>query len=319
MDGNAVVSILCNTYNHRLYVRDALEGFVKQKTNFPFEVLVHDDASTDGTADIIRLYEQKYPDLIKPIYQKENQYSQPGGAARVKKLQKDRVRGKYVATCEGDDYWTHPHKLQKQFDFMESHPEYTLCGCSTRWLNMLTGKTVAYSVTKEDRDVTLADFLCPSFGRPFPFVSFFLKTEIWKSRPYWGFPVGDLPLTYYAAMKGKVHMLADNMCTYRWHSKGSWTERKGGDEERAKVLEKMILGFQNMNQDTGYQYNDIITKRLHSEKYMLALMRHDYKAIMSDELKDVYRKRRFIVRISDRIRCVLPGLYRKLQILFNHR
>ena len=119
-----MVSIVCNTYNHEKYVKDALEGFISQKTNFPIEILVMDDASTDGTADIIREYEKKYPELIKPIYQTINQYSQglaPG------KQNRDRAIGKYIAMCEGDDYWIDEYKLQKQVDYMESHPECTFC------------------------------------------------------------------------------------------------------------------------------------------------------------------------------------------------
>ena len=120
-----LLSIICITYNHKDFIRQALEGFVMQKTNFKFEVLIHDDASTDGTADIIREYEAKYPDIIKPIYQKENQFSK--GVHILKTFIYPRVLGKYVALCEGDDYWTDPNKLQKQVDFLEAHPEYSGC------------------------------------------------------------------------------------------------------------------------------------------------------------------------------------------------
>ena len=116
-----MVSICCLTYNHEPYIRDCLEGFVNQKTNFKFEVIIHDDASTDKTADIIREYESKYPDIIKPIYQTENQYSQ--GIKFGKKYIYPKMRGKYVAFCEGDDYWCDNNKLQKQFDFFDFYPE----------------------------------------------------------------------------------------------------------------------------------------------------------------------------------------------------
>jgi len=99
-----LVSICCLTYNHAPYIRDAIEGFLMQKTNFPVEILIHDDASTDGTADIIREYETRYPDIIKPIYQTENQYSK--GVKISWEYQFSRARGKYIALCEGDDYWT---------------------------------------------------------------------------------------------------------------------------------------------------------------------------------------------------------------------
>ncbi len=120
----SLVSIDCLTYNHENYIRDALEGFLMQKTDFAFEVLIHDDASTDQTANIIRKYEKKYPGVIKPIYQKENQFSQDGDIS--KQFQYPRAKGKYIAICEGDDYWTDPYKLQKQVDFLEAHPDYGL-------------------------------------------------------------------------------------------------------------------------------------------------------------------------------------------------
>ena len=119
------LSICCITYNHAKFIRQALDGFVMQKTNFPFEVLIHDDASTDGTADIIREYEAKYPDIIKPIYQTENQWSK--GVLISKTCNYPRVQGEYVAMCEGDDYWTDPLKLQKQVDFLDSHPDFMGC------------------------------------------------------------------------------------------------------------------------------------------------------------------------------------------------
>jgi glycosyltransferase involved in cell wall biosynthesis len=118
-----LVSVCCLTYNHSKYIRDAINGFLIQKTDFPIEILIHDDASTDGTADIIREYEAKYPDLIFPIYQTENQHfkgNKPG------KINRDRAKGKYIAICEGDDFWTDPLKLQKQVDFLESNIDYGL-------------------------------------------------------------------------------------------------------------------------------------------------------------------------------------------------
>ena len=123
-----LVAIHCLVYNHEPYLRDCFEGFVMQQTNFPFVAIVHDDASTDGSAAIIREYEEKYPDIIKPIYETENQWRKPDGSlTRIMNAAIDATGAKYVAMCEGDDYWTDPLKLQKQVDFMEANPEYSLC------------------------------------------------------------------------------------------------------------------------------------------------------------------------------------------------
>lgn len=120
-----VVSISCLVYNHSRFLRECLDGFVMQKTDFPFEAIVHDDASTDGSAEIIREYAEKYPEIIRPIYEKENVFSRDPSAC-YGEINK-RIRGKYEAICEGDDYWTDPHKLQRQVDYMEAHPNCSLC------------------------------------------------------------------------------------------------------------------------------------------------------------------------------------------------
>ena len=120
-----IVTIQCLVYNHESFLRQCLDGFVMQKTSFRFEVIVHDDASTDGSAAIIREYADKYPEIIKPIFETENLYSKRDGSLR--RVMYRNTRGKYVAICEGDDYWTDPYKLQKQVDFLESHPDYVMC------------------------------------------------------------------------------------------------------------------------------------------------------------------------------------------------
>ena len=126
MNSNPLVSICCITYNHAQYIRQCLDGFLMQKVNFEYEIIVHDDASTDGTSEIIREYSNKYSDLIVPIFQTENQYSK-GVRGMYAKFVFPRARGKYIALCEGDDYWIDENKLQMQVDFLENNPEYTMC------------------------------------------------------------------------------------------------------------------------------------------------------------------------------------------------
>lgn len=124
---NYTVAVWCITYNQKDFIKDALNGFVMQKTNFPFVVIVHDDKSTDGTSDIILEYAKKYPNIIIPVIESENQWSK-GGLKHVVNIMNSHYRiGKYIAFCEGDDYWTSPDKLQTQIDFLESHPEYSMC------------------------------------------------------------------------------------------------------------------------------------------------------------------------------------------------
>lgn len=124
--GEVCVSVICTAYNQEKYIRDTLDGFLLQKTNFPFEIIIHDDASTDGTAEIIREYAERYPGTIIPIYQTQNLYSQ--GVPFIFEYIIPKAKGKYIAYCEGDDYWIDSLKLQHQYDFMESHSDYIACG-----------------------------------------------------------------------------------------------------------------------------------------------------------------------------------------------
>lgn len=126
------VSICCATYNHEKFIADALEGFLIQQTNFPFEILVHDDASMDRTAAIIKEWQKQYPSIIKPIFQIENQYSK---GIKVIQILTPCTKGSYIAICEGDDYWVDPNKLQIQVDFLESNPEYVVSGHNAYYID----------------------------------------------------------------------------------------------------------------------------------------------------------------------------------------
>lgn len=156
-DKDIIVSVDCTAFNHEKFIQQALDGFLSQKTSFPIEILVHDDASTDNTAVIIQEYEKKYPRLIRPIYQTENQYSK--GARISFDYQFPRARGKYIAICEGDDYWTDPNKLQMQVDFLEAHPEYSMCfhGAEIKFETNLYTQAECKDV--QDRDYTAGELL----------------------------------------------------------------------------------------------------------------------------------------------------------------
>lgn len=122
MEIKPLVSICSITYNHAPYIKDCLDGMLMQRTKFLIEILIHDDASTDGTANIIRDYAAKYPEIVKPIFEQENQWNKGRRGSMVFNF--PRAQGKYIALCEGDDYWIDPYKLQKQVDFLKANPEF---------------------------------------------------------------------------------------------------------------------------------------------------------------------------------------------------
>lgn len=309
MDQEMKVSIVCNVYNHEKYLRDALEGFVTQKTDFPFEVLVHDDASTDGSAHIIREYEAKYPEIIKPIYQTKNQYSQKIPVSLT--YQVPRIRGKYVAVCEGDDYWTDPSKLQKQVDFLDSHPEYTLCACSTVWLNMDDGTRLNKCRTDEDRDVSLEEIILEKNGRVFQYATVVVRSQFFCQRPDWmgHFGVGDTPLAIHAAIHGKVRMLADVMAVYRFRAPGSWTARFADSaQQKATSYSRMINGLERFNAATGGRYDTLVTRRINQLRYQTARIQRDFRAMRSGDLRQIWLSRSFPARMSDMMACKCPRL-----------
>lgn len=212
-----LVSIDCITYNHKQYIRDAIEGFLMQITNFPVEILIHDDASTDGTAEIIREYEKQYPWLIKPVYQTENQYSKHNGI--ISKIQYARARGKYLAFCEGDDYWTDPYKLQKQVDFLESHPEYSMCVHNST-IHYEDGEYPDSLSTKtcQDFTITTEDLLCRwSFATATILCQRSIMKEFQESLYLNGIYNEDWFLALMLSLKGPIQHLSDIMSVYRRH------------------------------------------------------------------------------------------------------
>lgn len=142
-----MVSICCSTYNHEKYIEKALAGFLMQKTNFPVEILINDDFSTDNTATIIKEYEKCFPEIIKPIYQTKNQYSL--GLKPLSQVLLPRCKGKYIAFCEGDDFWTNENKLQKQVDFLEENPNISMSYTNFFIANEVGEVTKKYLVRKE--------------------------------------------------------------------------------------------------------------------------------------------------------------------------
>lgn len=223
MEQNSIplVSICTLVYNHEYYLRECFEGIMMQKTDFAFEVLVHDDASTDNSAEIIREYTAKYPDIFKPIYQKENQYSK--GVKVNATYQYPRAKGKYIALCEGDDYWTDPLKLQKQVDVLEVNPEYTMC--FARAIEHYEGGSKEDKLFSliEDRDYEGIEFFANWIV---PTASVLYRKEIFSTLLYREYTnnkniiFGDTPLFLTCAHYGKVRGMSDVVSVYRRHEGG---------------------------------------------------------------------------------------------------
>lgn len=213
-DIEPLVSICCITYNHENYIRDAIEGFLMQKTSFPIEIIIHDDASTDNTAQIIKEYEDKYPDLFCNIFQNENQWSKGGGSIYARFVY-PQARGKYIALCEGDDYWTDPLKLQKQVDFLEENPDYGLVHTNFVINNTKTGiKQISNGYFLNGQ--TIEDYLVGKFHIATLTTCFRkdLLDKIDSSYLKQNFSMGDHPMWIEFMRFSKIKYLSDTTATY---------------------------------------------------------------------------------------------------------
>lgn len=300
------VSVICNAYNHGKYIRDAMEGFVMQKTNFKFEVLVHDDASTDNTADIIREYEAKYPEIIKPIYQTENQYSK--GVKPGITYQYPRAKGKYIAFCEGDDFWTDPLKLQKQYDALEAHPEIDICAhCARAEKN---GRLVSYFAPASTDTIIKPEDVIYGEGN---FVAtntlMFKPCIVMEPMNFRKQLMLDYTMQIQGSLKGGMLYLSDCMSVYRFMADGSWTRRVKADPKKREDLyvnkQKML---DILNEETDKKFNELIQRRKLKNEFLHKLEQFDFKGVFSDKYKGVYKEFSFKERVKIRIKVWFPFL-----------
>ena len=204
------VTIVCMVYKHETYLRECFEGFVMQKTNFSIEILVNDDCSPDGSAEVMREYEEKYPDLFHCIYQEENQYSK--GKMAWWEVLFPMAKGEYIAICEGDDYWIDPYKLQKQVDFMEQHSDFVACFHNARV--QYKDKVSLFNVLDESHYPTTEDLIKRRWFIATPTLLF---RNILREYPDWRGEIinGDYLLELLLAREGKFYYMDDVMAVYR--------------------------------------------------------------------------------------------------------
>lgn len=254
------VSIMCVVYNQAEYIKDALDGFLSQKTDFEYEILLHDDASTDGTVEILKEYQCKYPQKIQLVLETENQHSR--GADIAMDIMLPYVRGKYIAYCEGDDYWSYEGKLQAQYDLMESHPEVSLCyhngithDLKKEELGLIvTGHKSGYI---EDEEI-----ICPANGW-YPTSSSFYRTVYLAEKPMLGAPTGDEEMRLYMACRGKIYFINKVWCTFRRFAKGAWYAKYCMDKGIADQYNKELLTFlRKYNEYSDKKYEEYLYGRI---------------------------------------------------------
>lgn len=259
-----LVSIHLLTYNHAKFIAQSIESVVNQQTSFPFEIVIGDDHSTDGTSQIVDQYAAQYPDLIKVVRGKTNGGPQPNSIRILENSQ-----GKYMAALEGDDYWIDPLKLQKQADFMEQNPDFAICFTNTR-VEFFENNEEPYLLNSNiEKDVfELKDLIAETevwfMGTA---TLFYTMSSIFPVQPWFHkTKSGDIPMIMLAARHGKIKYLPDVTAAYRRHAAGaSNTDHK----DDAKFLENRIMMYTNLDKDTGYKFHDKFKRNLGGWYYLL--------------------------------------------------
>lgn len=257
-----MVSISCTTYNHVQYIRQCLDGFLMQECNFNYEILIHDDASTDGTIDIIKEYQEKYPEIIKPYIQKENQWSK-GVRGMNAKYNFSRAKGKYIALCEGDDYWTDPLKLQRQVDFLKSNEEYILSTENAIVLDSIRNTTNNFFIIKErSLNVDIFQLLEKRI--------FTTASVVFRNITFPQFYGGDIVMWIFLLTQGKCHFNNINSSVYRRGLQGVTenTDKYVWAEEMYKWNKSLF----KILEDSNFKFDKKIFNKRNQKNYFIAFI-----------------------------------------------
>lgn len=282
--------VWCQTYNHEKYIKDALNGFVNQKTDFPFFVIIFDDASTDATTEIIRQYASDYPEFICAYIALNNSY----GDARRKDMYRDiyarEFNGKYVAWCEGDDCWVDKNKLQIQVDFMDAHPEYAFTMHKSIRYNYITECFGLYSYRKDEEDLTATELVCRDTRLATASLIYRSEFEIMPDF-FYNNGIGDYPRILYLMTKGKGFYFDRVMSIYRYGTDNSWTHTSYNSVEHQLMhLIKMHKLLTKFNDYSHGQYSAEIDFAFHRRVYSI-LGRYDLEnRDLVDDIEKLYKK-----------------------------
>lgn len=309
-----MVSILCSAYNHEKYIEETLESFVNQKTNFEFEVIINDDCSTDNTAKIIKEYQIKYPNIIKPIYQEENQYSK--GKRMTIDILLPLAKGKYFALCEGDDYWVDENKLQKQVDFLEKNSDYSLCVNNAIKVKSNSKRIGEISPVKRDQELTCEDFIAGGGG----FVatnSILAPIKYARKLPSY---FNDFSIDYlwqiYLSSCGRTYCFNDIMSAYRVSVENSWTDRMQKNLNKVVELNKKIIKkLKQIDTELNNKYKDVIKNKIIEIEFENILINKEYEKLKMDTYRLYIKKLPLFSRIKVFLKVHFPNTFKILKMI----
>lgn len=285
-----LVTIACITYNHEKFVLDCLKGIFMQECDFDYEVIIHDDCSTDNTQEIIKDFISPYKEKVTLIFQKENQYSQ--GKKPLTDFVIPMAKGKYIAICEGDDYWTDSLKLQKQVQFLESNDKIKLCYHKTLNKSEINGKQYFFhepSLFFTKKNIINKKYFLRRGGGAFATPSCMIHKDVIKKLD--NLPKllnGDTMIAISACLSGEIGYIKDLMAVYRVQTPGSWSEKT---KRNAKEHYKSVII--NTEKVINIIYDEEIKKGLKSyinyNNYFLTIELLKNKSF-SDSMKEIYNR-----------------------------
>lgn len=276
-----LVSVLMLTYNQEQFIEQALESALSQKTNFPYEIVIGDDYSTDNTRTILKKYQKKFPNTIKLLFNKRNLKPTKNLMSVYK-----HCKGKYVALLEGDDYWTNPRKLQKQVDLLESHPRYTVCYHATAMINAAGTTLLELPLLQFRRSTaTLQDLVThESFMAT---CSTMFRNKLFGDFPQWFQEltfIADLPLNILNTQHGDIGYIDEVMSVYRT---ASTAQAFSAQPSKLVNLEGLIM-FKGINHQLGYRYSSIISDKMARNYFALSKIFLEEKNLV--EAKKFYQR-----------------------------
>lgn len=315
---NILVSIICITYNHEDYISTAIEGFLMQKTNFEFEILIGDDYSKDNTQQIIKSYINRFPNKIKLITSGKNI-----GARNNLKRTWGEAKGRYLAICEGDDYWIDEYKLQKQIDYMEKNPKCSLCAHNAKIYDESLKKMVGLLKQSGEKKYFTKDVILNGGGF-LASASLIYRKEIIDNLPDWYMEVsvGDYPLQMIASTYGYVFFMEDVMSIYRLNVPGSWTNYNYYSKKNKEREINNRLGLINIldkfNSYSNGEYEDTIKKVKIPLEFEVNILSNKYRLKVNEEYKEYFRKLSFKEKIKTRLKMISSDYYIKVSNIILH-
>lgn len=283
-----LVSVLCLSYNHEQYIEQTIKSFLMQKTTFNYEIIIHDDRSNDLSQKVIKKYEQMYPNRITAILQKENQYSK--GISIIDDIMIPLAKGKYIALCEGDDYWTDENKLQKQVEMLEKNINCDVCAHAVNIFDMKKQKIIGTINSCKEKKIFSLQEVVDGGGNFVGTNSLMIRKSYWnnlfEARKI--YPL-DYILQITSSISGGMAFVPEVMSVYRFGTCGSWTDRMRKNPDsfaiHYKRLNEAILSLDN---ETNERFHDILYNEICYTKYMQLRLERRYKDLINADNKDIW-------------------------------